>query len=52
MKQPLTLEIIMEMGQQWLNVHLARLPVDERLKGLKPQEVLKLCLKPTGETHA
>jgi predicted RNase H-like HicB family nuclease len=52
MKQPLTPEIVMEMGQQWLEAHLARLPVDERLKDLKPQEVLKPGLRPEGETHA
>jgi hypothetical protein len=40
MKQSLTPETVMEMGQQWLEAHLARLPVDERLKGLKPQEVV------------
>lgn len=52
MKQPLAPKIIMEIGQQWLEAHLARLPVDERLMGLKPQEVMKPCLRPAGETHA
>jgi len=40
MKQSLTPEKVMELGSQWLEAHLARLPVAERLKGLKPQEVL------------
>lgn len=39
MKQPLTPERVMEIGKQWIEAHLARLPVEERLKGLKPQEV-------------
>jgi hypothetical protein len=40
MKQSLTAEKVIEMGNQWLEAHLARLPVAERLKGLTPQERL------------
>ena len=45
MKQVLTPEKVMDIGANWLKAQLAQLPVEERLKGLKPDERLK-GLKP------
>jgi hypothetical protein len=44
-KQAPTPEEVMEMGRNWLKSQVARLPLEERLKGLKPEERLK-GLKP------
>jgi hypothetical protein len=49
MKQQVTSEQMMELGKEWIDAYLAKLPVAERLAGLstkerlvglKPQEVL------------
>ena len=42
MKQVLTPEKVMDIGANWLKAQLAQLPVEERLKGLKPEEVFSL----------
>jgi len=39
MKQALTPEKVMDIGAKWLKAQLAQLPAEERLKGLKPEEV-------------
>jgi hypothetical protein len=37
-----TPEEVMEMGRNWLTAQVARLPLEERLEGLKPGEVFSL----------
>jgi hypothetical protein len=41
-KQAPSPEEVMEMGRNWLKSQVARLPLEERLKGLKPEEVFSL----------
>jgi hypothetical protein len=41
-KQAPTPEEVMEMGRNWLKAQVARLPLEERLEGLKPEEVFSL----------
>jgi hypothetical protein len=41
-REALTPEKVMEIGANWLKAQVAQLPVEERLKGLKPEEVFSL----------